>query len=47
MPDTKFLILIAMVMFTIASMGTTYISLSISVLPEPSVVIPITEDVHW
>ena len=47
MPDTKLLILIAMVMFTIASMVTTYISLSISVLPEPSVVIPITEDVQW
>lgn len=47
MPDTKFLILIAMIMFTIASMVTTYISLSLSVLPEPSVVIPITEDVQW
>ncbi|MFO7976869.1 MAG: hypothetical protein R6V12_19840 [Candidatus Hydrogenedentota bacterium] len=47
MPDTKFLILIAMVMFTIASMVTTYISLSISVLPEPNVVIPITEEVQW
>jgi hypothetical protein len=47
MPDTKFVILIAMVMFTIASIVTTYISLSISVLPEPSVTIPITEDVQW
>ena len=47
MPDTKFVIVIAMVIFTIASIVTTYISLSISVLPEPSITIPITEDVTW
>ncbi|HOD50989.1 MAG TPA: hypothetical protein PKY01_14720 [Candidatus Hydrogenedentes bacterium] len=47
MPDTKFVILIAMVMFTFASIVTTYISLSISVLPEPTVTIPITQDVKW
>ena len=45
MPDTKFVIVIAMIIFTIASIVTTYISLSISVLPEPSVTIPITENV--
>ena len=47
MPDTKFVIVIAMIIFTIASIVTTYISLSISVLPEPSVTIPITENVTW
>ncbi len=47
MLDTKFVILIAMIIFTIASIVTTYISLSSSVLPEPSVTIPITENVTW
>lgn len=43
----RILIFIAMVLLTVASMWTTYVSLHDSILPNPKVDIPIAEGVVW
>ncbi|MDQ1257949.1 MAG: hypothetical protein QG656_2557, partial [Candidatus Hydrogenedentes bacterium] len=41
------IILVAMILLTIVSMGTTYISLTDSILPEPVINIPFTPNTVW
>lgn len=45
--NTRFIIFIAMVLLTIVSMWTTYVSLRDSILPEPNVPIPLGEGMVW
>lgn len=47
MDKTRFLVMFAMTLFTVASMATTYMSLEESVLPGPKVPIPIGAGQVW